>query len=261
MLKELLDAIGMQAVKAAGPQQIIDGDPITKRYLMPDGTVKEFTPAPTPRDHKAFSWESLAAFVIGNVDCQIPSDSTTHIWVSRDRVVALLDNGTRRDRVTFNLRPSSQLTTLIDLEKRQPMLKQPDIIRLLRITLHSGFTTESAVESLRRLDWTRVDKETGGISRTNSSIGRELSSKLAVPMDAPPIPETITLKIPIWENCPTDLPREVLCALEIIPAEAAFKLIPMPRAIEAAISSAEEWLQNGIAEAVGESAKVFYGQP
>lgn len=254
MLKEFVEAISAQAVKAASLKIVaVAPEPSHVYYTQDaDGTATMHEAQPVPRAHVALSLQAVVAFAKANDDAAI--------WYSRDKVVCLLDDSTRRDCVVLLLSFSSQLKLLNELEKTRKPYKQADFIKLLRINLGNCMTNNgNLLDNIRRLKWESGQAVNTNIGHGKASIGRSIQAEVT---GEAPIPDYALVTAPIWDNGFT-YAANVKCALEVDAPTESFQLIPLPQEIEAAVVSGEERILRDLQALLGEGSTtpLYYGSP
>jgi hypothetical protein len=255
MLKEFVDAIGQQAVKAHGPHWFKPPQEPEHTYcvVLPDGKISQVDAEPKPRAHTAGDLATVAAFAIKYAD-------GAAIWYSRYGVTCLTDDQTRRDLVSMPLSFSPQILRLVELEKNRPAIKQAEFIRLLRITF-AGCLGQAGnlLEVVRKI---RFTVNTGGgseIRQGKVSIGKTLEAELS---GAAALPEYVVLDVPVFEAGAMAWQFEVQCALEADAQTETFQLIPLPGCVEGALTQGEQKLASEIGRLLGDSqVPVYYGTP
>lgn len=254
MLKEFLEAVSSQAVRAATPQMTAV-DP-TKDYaaMRPDGSVAIMPGQPSSRDHLAYDLDTIVDFALRG-----PGGA---IWHSRNAVVLLVDDADRRDRVTLQIRWSKQIKKLIDLEQHQPLMDQRSFLFMLRtVFTPSAFpTAPKLIASIEAVKFEAGAKVESVIQRGKSSVGKELSAA-ATFLDA--VPEQVDVSVPVYENAGLQYAVNVRCALELYPAEQRFQLFPTPGAVEEAFGQSEAMVLDRLRNKLGDTPEtsLYYGDP
>lgn len=215
-----------------------------------DGTLTEKTAEPEPRDHKALDLSAVIAFA---TDYDAPS-----VWYSRHSVTCLVNDEERRDKVRLSLDWSPPMKALMQLEARPDPMKQSQLVLLLRTTFARCLAPAGDIlTAVRSLKFSAGSDGASSIQHTSVSVGRAIRSEIT---GAKVIPEEITLDVPIFANAFAFTGR-VQCAIDIDPGAETFKLIPLPLEIERAVVSAEKRIAELLAEGIGESAPIYYGNP
>ncbi len=258
MLKEFFDAIGQQAVKAAVPFHVQPlNEPAYFYYLRTaDGTLERHEAKPSPRAHKTLDIASLVRFGAA-LDT---GESSPVLWYSRVGLVLIVDDATRRDRVSMSLEFSPQMLLLQSLERETKWYTQAQFLSLLRVKLGACLINHPAlIPSLRKIKF-RTSSEGGSeIVQAKASVGKSLSAELS---GAEPIPEEVTLSVSIFNGRAEY--SEIVCSLDVDPEKVTFSLTPLAGAVEDAIREGESQLRNVIASEMDGAqldVPVYYGTP
>lgn len=196
---------------------------------------------PQPRKHTTTSLETLVAIAKEQMasyqepqDPEEPARGPVVFWVSRNGVVCLLDDQTRRDRVDFSLHLSKQMELLGQLEGRQNWMSQTDFVRLLRISLAGTLVSPELLTAVRRVKFRQAVSGERVVEHGKSSLGRSIESELT---GSGILPEEVRLCVRIWDELPEM--STINCALEIDSATEKFFLVPLPGELELAIQRGE----------------------
>lgn len=253
MLKEALEALSKQSVAAAGPQ-VKEIDPTrTFAVLNPDGSTEIIGDAPPWRKHAAQDLETIVSFAEKNANAAI--------WYSRDKIVCITDDATRRDRVTITMLPSDQIQKLVLLNGSKPLITQRELLFMLRTVFTPTALDKfpKLIDLLRKVSFLAGSKADSEIGRGKSSVGKSLAAEASLQGE---LPEQITLNVPVFTNSFARRTYDVQCALEIYEQEQKFQLFPLPGEVEKAWFSAEADLSASLRALIGEGATpVYYGQP
>ena len=259
MLKEFIEAISQQAVKAAGVRVVTIPVEPGHRYATVDqsGCLEFHDAAPHPREHDVkdvAAIADLAAAYIGGVDINVV------IWYSRDGIVMLFNDDTRRDVATLTLEYSPQITSLQAMESQKAM-NQAAIVRLLRVVFRDCLSQAgNLIDILRKIKFRKNEAGGSDIAQGKSSIGRSIQAELS---GEGVIPDEVILDVPVFLGQPWR--ASVLCVLEADPANECFTLMPMAGAIEQAIRSGEEKmaiaLDSALAATQASGVQRYYGTP
>ncbi len=257
MLQELFEAIQEQAREAMSPKVFqAPGEPPHRYYLAtPDGTTSLLSADPPPRNHQASDLETVARWASAGA-------GPVAVWYSRAGVVALLNDETRRDRVSLKLTLSPQMKTIMALDVKAPAYDQKAFIRLLRIDLAGCLPSPNLLQAVRTLKFSVLRGVEGEVQHGKESIGRALKAEL---VGANALPEDVILRLPPWEGV-VAAHVEIACAVEIDPVGERPQLIPFPGQVERAVRAAEADLGSQLRELLAEvgaseSVSVSYGQP
>lgn len=252
MLKELLDGLVELAKKSDSTQILFEsknGEVMYRRAS--DGTIGTFEKPPDPRQHKALDLSAVTEFAADN-------DGSV-IWYSREAVVCLIDDETRRDRVTLTLDFSPQIKLLRKMEAEGTTYMQAPLVLLLRTTLAecaADETTETLLPSVRSITFTKTAEGQSVIDHGKASVGKRLTEQAT---GAKAIPETVAFEVPIFAAA-FYFTGTIKCAVDVDAGKETFRLIPFPLEIERAISDAELKIQSEILES-DTKRPIHYGAP
>ena len=222
-----------------------------------NGDLLRRSAEPAPRQHTALDLQPIIDMAkTWSEYCKIVS-----IWASRQGVVCLLDDATRRDRVSMLLSWSEQLAVLKGFAQPTPTwMKQEDLVRVLRISL-AGCVPTSLLPIVRKTKFRQNAEGETEVAHGKASMGRSMERELTGTSN---IPEQITVIVPLWQGFQAHHPYPVECAIEIDVVTERFAIVPLPGEIERAIRKGESDLINHLkAQFVdeGSTVMVYYGTP
>ena len=260
MLQEFVRTISEQAVKAAGIRVLTIGQEPNHHYLIDkgNGEYEWQTASAEPRAHRPLTLTAFTDYVRRAAE---QSDSVPiAVWYSRHQIMALLDDHTRRDCLTFALSPSPQLETLSGLASSPRWLGQAEFIRLLRITLAGCLGPAGNLLALIRQVKFRVNSAGASeVQHQRTSLGKTLEAEMT---GVGELPEEMPLDVPVFAQAGLVLVERVQCALEVDPQTAKFQLTPLPGELEQAQGRAEASIGRLLADALeGTEVAVYCGQP
>lgn len=251
MLREFLQEVTKLA-NAAESVQIVEkfGNGKT-RYRKPDGTLFEMDSPAEPRKHNALDLSAVCDFANSNKD--------SVVWYSRSGVVCLIDDATRRDRVTLNLTYSPQMKLLQSLEANSKQFTQAELVLTLRTTFADCLADEvsaSLLPAVRAVTFTKNAEGESVIDHGKASVGKRLTEKAT---GAVAIPEYVTIRVPVFATA-FSFAMPIRCAVDVDASAERFKLIPLPLQIENAIKAAEDSIFEAVEEML-EGSPLYYGIP
>lgn len=252
MLKEFVDTIGEMAVKGAGPQ-ITEHDPYSPfAHFNMNGDIEVSEGLPKPRSHAARDLTAICEFAKRFADKAV-------IWYSREKVVAVIDDTTRRDTVTLAMMFSDEILKLQELQRTKPWFDHRSLLTLLRTVFTPAALpmNQTLINDIRVVKFEASQSGSSEIGRGKSSAGK---AAIAAVEGWDKLPEFLSLSVPVFGNAFIRERVTVACALEINEQEQRFQLFPLPGAIEEAVANAEGDLGAEIRESVGE-VPVYYGNP
>mgnify|MGYP001560667198 CR=1 FL=1 len=252
MLAELLNGI-VELGRESGGLKIVP-EPNSHRYYLHDvsaGTHELAETPPTARAHRASDFETIVALARKNKDGAV-------VWYSRGGIVLLVDDETRRDRVTLSFELSPQIAALQLLEKQQRAMTQSDLRNLLRRVFKNCLSQSgNIIELISNLKFTVATDGRSEVSQGKSSIGKALEAQLT---GQSVIPEYITLSVPVFVAAYI-VPQSVQCVLDLEPTNQTFQLIPVAGELEKAITAAERAVGESLISELDREVPVYFGTP
>lgn len=194
------------------------------KYLLidADGKATEKTTEPEWHDEHLDTPHELRRFVDNN------KGEESAIFYDEERVVFVTSLADRRDRAVCELVKSEPYIWLASKPNAQ---NQKDFVRTLRILLRGCLDASSTlIQLVRDLKFSTNGEVEGSIQHGNESMGRKIANQVT---GQGAIPEEVTLRVRVFENHPFQ--TTIACALEILPAEGAFRLTPYPLEIAKAM--------------------------
>lgn len=264
MLSELLHALSVQAVKASGIHTVVSpvGAKLDFGVLLPDGSFQWRDVEPDPRQHKVSDVASLVAFADQMNEVKAVDDGMCVLWYARSGAVLIVDDATRRDRVTLPLAFSPQLMALAELTvEGKNKLDQAALAKLLRVSLAGCWsqTQPNLAKNISKLKLKRTEDGYSEVTQGKASLGKSLLAEMS---GVDPIPEEVTFTVPVFLGNPWT--ATVACDLQVIAEEGKFALTPLAGAIESAIRLGENDLAVDIrAEMTKRKLHIplYYGTP
>jgi len=258
MIKEAIEYLASQAIKAAQPHRI--GDPIEsprRNLVVIDGEIQTIDIAPSPRNHTLGHFNEIEAIVkrFGSID----DDSKPVVWIDRERIVIVLDDdGHRIEQATLPLRPSHAIKRLdsLDTQPGKAWMDQKEFIRLLRIDLAGALDPVTLLNPVRAIRW--ASEQTVTVSRQRESMGAEISARC---QDGKDIPEDVTLKVSVYSTPGLWQLRPLACSIEVDPSEGKLRLLPVPDALERLIQDALVAIGMDLYERLADLAHIHIGKP
>lgn len=257
MLKELFDAICAKAIEARSARILPTPAEPAHHYLVekPDGTLEPHDAAPAPRQHVVGDLDSLVRWAMQTAEAGL--DEFPAVWYSRSGIVCLLDDATRRDRVTLPLSLSPQLEAIIDLPAGG--MNPKALGKMLRVTFHDAIDDAAALaKAIDGLKFEQGQWVEFGVSREKSSVGRSVRESVRGLVE---IPQQVVLRVPIFASGFCEIKGAVTCAIEFGMDTGTVQLLPLPGHVEAAIAGAERTIGEQLVDALGEKVPAYFGDP
>lgn len=227
-LKETIVA----GVSAAGEVEILKGlpsEPDDVYYLLQRGKEPQRCVAARRRNDSIGSLGDVIEVVKGNL-----VEGTKTVWVSGIGVVVMYSDAgqeMRRDRATYLFAFGPEFLTLEELLKRwkEPTSKgisQREILSLIKTRLWNAFDAD--VDRKKLLDQLSkiVTTGTSELGQGTATILNDTKSKVADDQFEP-LPETVTLRVPVLLEHDVDTAEEIVCLLDVSSKGDEFKLIPI----------------------------------
>lgn len=189
-----------------------------RRKLLVQANKHEFVAVPAPpRAHTVFTLADLLAYADKSGGAEIDPDDDEQeesatplvIWHNRDGVVLVLDDGDRRDRVSFMLELSRPWRILQAIESGNDSFSQKDFIRLLR---NEFAVSEAIVGEFRKINFKVLAQTSGEVARGRESLGKQIETE--VKTGAAELREELLLEAPIYVNPQEDQPYRVKLLLD-----------------------------------------------
>jgi len=246
--EEAIKQIQDTAVEAAGlEQKELLGD--SRRVLIAQGDRYEMVELQPPdREHRV---ETVADLMAAAVHW-----SAASVWHTEDRVLALLDDTRRSDRVICPLVRSESCLILGDAMTRQHGQKQ--FVELLR-SLRDCLSSPAVIEPFRTLDFYRHAEATGTVKQGDESMGRQLHQRVATKQGE--LPEQIRFDLRWYSNLGESFVVGIVCDVIVDVEDATFRLQPTPDAFAKAAQAAQAELHQRLVEGLPEGVPIFYGSP
>lgn len=169
----------------------------------------------------------------------------------------VLDDSTRRDVARLGLEYTPQMGLLMNLEADGKKFDQLAFRRLLRINLADCLPDNVLLNWVSDMRFTIAGESRGRLEHGRDSMGKDLEQDAM--SDVGQCPETIVLSVRVFDDPSMMVKRQVRCAVEILPAEKAFRLVPLPLEIHNAVELEMTDVGESLRKAV--KCKVFRGTP
>lgn len=252
MLKELFEAIGQNAVKAAGLTHLTAASTGGKNVWWDgvSGKVVTLEKDPHPRAHTAHDLDTVVQWAKQAGE----AGTSPVVWYSRQAVSLILDDATRRDFITLPLSYSQPMLKLQEMHAGI-VIGQAELIWLLRTTFrHSLRLCPTLIELFRGLRWeSATDSQQRGVS-----LGKSIEARV---MGKDALPESFVLECPCFaqELAIPDVQVEV--AVDIDHGTQKFRLLPIPGMVERMIQHAEQAVGDELRRSLEDAATVSFGKP
>lgn len=251
MLAEAIERIRALGEEAAGFFELPQTDPRIHRVLI-NGAVESFEVAPEFREHDVDTLEDLIAWAESGM-CDNPV-----VWHGRSRVVLLLDDTDREDRVQFSLDYSEPFKAIIALAEKRPKMEQRAVIQLLRVDL--GLQDPELIGRFRALDWSDDRQTRGQVHHGKESLGREINAEL---MGANGLPEEITAEVPLYRNQGERAQYPITLIVDVDPVNQRIALVPRPNQLDEVLATHQAWIRQRLLTALedGTDVRIYAGSP
>ena len=244
MLKEALALIQETAQKAREVRPLAPSADGRKERFDLDGKITEYDVPPVNRKHSVYSLAELIDYV------DVAAEPV--VWYARWRVVLILDDNDRRDRVTFEMNLSEQMEAMAHLANA-PAFSQRALLDFLRFSLDVPAET---VNLFRVLNWADNTQAASTLGRGKESVGMQLRAECS---GTDELPDELTVNVPVYCEFGEREPWPVRLLIEIDTTSQTFRVRPAPGSLDAAIQRA----QQSIGERLGRVLKcpTYYGAP
>jgi hypothetical protein len=215
----------------------------------PDGKCEWQDLEPTARAHTASDLSTVIQFAEENKDA-------CRVWISEALVCCVLDDETRRDRVTLELERSGQVKILSGVSGTN--FGQRDIILFLRTNFSDCMgPCVGLLNSLRVLKFVNNAGGESTVQQGKVSIGRAIEQSVT---GADSIPEEVTFDVPMYAAGFTCF-ESIRLAVDIDTQTQKFKLIPLAGEIDRAYERSQEKMRKHLIENLPKGVKVCVGNP
>jgi hypothetical protein len=266
MLDTLFAAVCKLAVEGAQAKLLPVPNGPKHQFLVqhPNGTLELEEAQPNPRQHVAGSLPTLIALArkFGLAQVGDPAvaaaNGNVSVWYSRTGVVALLDDATRRDTVTYPLTLSPQLALLQSLDQKPLRMDQKQAIKFLRIDLEGCLArADGLLAIVRKLKWTAGKQSDAELEHARTSVSRSTQAEVS---GASALPEGVSVEVPLFQGNCVGKKARVQLAIDVDPVAETFQFIPLPGQVEDAILMGEGWLGELLTAGLGE-VPCYHGRP
>lgn len=253
MLKEALALLVDLGQRTAKPETIYE-DAVLKRVVI-DGRIEDVTKTVPPRAHTVGCLAEIVALANRFAD----DTANPVVWYDESRVVLVIDDpGHRVNVVTLPLAESDIFGVCCRLREHKPWHEQKAFVRLLRVDLAGTLDPGVLLNGVRKVSFSTTAEARGTVTRERESMGREINSSVA---GQSPIPETVTLRVPVYRTAGERQTYGLNCAVEIDHEQCRFQLLPLPDEIERVQHLAMESISARLVEGLREGVPCYYGKP
>ncbi|MGH7130992.1 MAG: hypothetical protein ACREJO_03495 [Phycisphaerales bacterium] len=266
--------------------------PITQdtdgRYLLVDSAGKHEVVIPQirPRQYQAKSLDAVVDLVNHFAERLGPAaparaDGTAaqemdrkagriFVWIGGEAITVLLDEGNRRERVSFALSLSKGFELLTAFgeadEKDEPEShKQKEFIDLLRRQINGMYAPGDIITQVRGIKFARNEQGQSQVATGRESMGASVEASL---VGADSFPDDLLVNVPVYDNVRDEVGRlyiqPVDCCLDINLVKQTFMLRPKAGVIEMCRQVVDSTLRAVITErtkAWADRVFVFCGKP
>ena len=255
MLAQFVEAIGNLATRAKTPTLLADPSNPRVTYLLHDGQMTSIdNPKPIMRADVETTNDLLSAV-------QRFGGKSASLWHDRLSIVAVLDDGDRRESVTIELVHSDQFLALGKLPRN---FDQRALVLFLKREL-CGAIDEGLLPIFRSIDFRRSEGAVGKLEHGDESLGRSVQAAVEGRGE---IPEFLTATVPVYANPGLRIMRPVRLSVDINVHDAVIQLTPLPDELKNAVSAAQLAIGEVLAAVADDinsdgdtTASVFFGVP
>jgi hypothetical protein len=228
-MAQAIDKISALATAAQKTTTLaVNQEPAGYYYLIgPDGKATLTEAKPGWHAEKLATPAQLRDFIKGT------TMGEGALFYDEQRVTYVYSLDDRRDRATCDLKKSPQYLWLETAAAKPVVLSQRDFIRTLRVLFRGCVGESNLLPLVRDLKFTGASEGAGNIQHGRESIGRSITNAVT---GQSAIPEEVALTVPVFENHP--LRARISCALEVVPQDQTFQLIPYPLEVHQAMDAA-----------------------
>lgn len=231
---QIIQDTAVKASDAKGKVAIVhpDAEP-AHVYLTVNaqGTTNRLEAQPAPRGHVLRTLEEVPKYA-----ARIGTEDGSVVWFDRTAIVIVLDDTTRRDKVTMPLKFTPQMRSLFTLEKDKPKFTQTEIVRLLRVDLADCRIDDRLLNWVRSCRFNTTANAGGQVKHGRESLGRDIDESI-VGGDGGECPEEIRFDVRVFDDPLAVDKWEVRCAVELIVSEQSFRITPYPMQCDNAVEN------------------------
>lgn len=256
MLKELFDRI----VGFANENQkvsVVDVKDPRKILLQQGDKLIERDIPPAFRSHEVYTLFDLIAAAKHEAFCVAPT-----IWHNDEGVILLLNDHDRREQVTLSLELSPAFTSLAKLGAEVAAgdhtgFEPKALATFLRRNLAGTLYDRRFVENLRKLKWKTQEELRQQFGAGKESIGKDIEAELQADV---PIPEELTIEVPVYTNPDEDDKFTVRCLVDVDAFTKRINFLPEPGSLEAAMQAKQKDIRERL-DAELPKVPIFQGTP
>lgn len=204
--------VSMESVGLAGRSYAIGGEvyelppPLFRREV---GSVADLTAC---AESALEAWRDLATTEV--------TKTSPVVWVWATGAVLLPNGADSREAVYFNLSYTRAWGCLKEFATTPKLLEQKAFVREL---VHTFECDPAIITPWRKLDFSRSVLTSGEVNHGRDRLGREINSQASGIGD---LPETMTVEVPIFQQCGQRDKYSIVCKVEIDAAACRIGLIP-----------------------------------
>ncbi|MDE2472326.1 MAG: hypothetical protein KGL35_27240, partial [Bradyrhizobium sp.] len=150
---------------------------------------------PGKRSHAVSTVEDLIRLALYAAGESVNADPA--IWHDEDAVRLVFDQTDPWDCATVGLVKSPQWQMLETLAKRTP-LRQREMVNLLRVELAGCLATPRLIGAVSHINFRAASHGSSSIEQGRDSFGSQVEREVAGVKE--PIPETETVRLPLYQN-------------------------------------------------------------
>lgn len=252
---ELLQSTAVDAASAGDKLAIVQPPSEPKHVYLtvnPKGEFQRFEAVAAPRGHKLVTLEQVDAFV-----SKKGNDKATVVWYDRDGITVVVDDATRRDTANLTLSLTPQIKTLLKLESSEPKMNLIQFRRLLRVDLAGTTVDRVLLNWLGSVKFTDSRVTSAVLKQGQGNLGKEIEQ--AAISTAGDVPETVKLKVRVFDDPSLTETWFIECAVEIDLDNQQFQLLPFPLQLHDAIENEVGAIGKALLETI--KCPVFRGKP
>lgn len=227
MIAEAIAAIRLLAQQAAAPQPIPALSDDRHAVVLVAGHIESIDRDPVPRKHAPATVAEVIA-IANHFASTGPGDVV--VWYDDEQVTAVLDDdGHRVETATLRF-DQSAVFRRVDSLNASSWFEPPAFVRLLRIELARTLPPGVLLDVVRKLKFENGQVVNRSIGRASESLGREINA--AATSAVGPIPEEVTLAVPVYSTPGRTDPIPLVCAVEVEPTRGLLQLVPLPDEVD-----------------------------
>ena len=234
--------------------QVVDAKDPRKLLINVGGVLTERPVPPDPRSHTVNSLDDLSDYVLQAV--KKPVGDGPVVWHGKDKIIVILDDADRYDRVCLPLAFSKPYLTLAALDAQPTFLQHPEFVRMLRLKL--GLAADQILP-FRNVNFARQEGAQGNVVHGGNTLGKSINAQL---VNADTVPQEMTITAKVYDTAGVNKGYAIRVAVEIDMDRSGFTLVPFPGEVQYLLDQCQAVIAGTLKERFSSAnVPVYYGSP